>query len=414
MTRRTAMRLFLILPVLFFTLTPSLYAQKTRALTRIIKGEVEKETRDASRRVPAVLTAFEARVVDKSKLQYGSKQLSLMMERDRTLAEKMLSGEIRPEDLALEERLRKKVYGVLPPAISPTDEVHLSLAMLSSAETAKRLAKNGGGKRFAIMSPEAACRTYYARMRELAEVKKYVDTKLFYYRADGLPVRSAVAQERHEMMNQLSGLQARIKFLLLYYFPEDLPLYLANRYLTMQMIKLEPVLGGVIEKLPAFNRTDRVFSLPEFMLQAPAVPAEATPLPAGLRVAVVNDEEAITRGLVNFGRWGNFGAGAEVAAFDNIYKLLDSMKNGARYDVIFSDISMPEGNGMLLVSSLRENGDQTPVIGTAGYKAEQAKPNHLFELGFDGYIVSDNNGYRRAPEALKYYFYYKKLHHWAR
>ena len=407
----------LLLMGLFLLCLPSrpVWAQKTRALVRVISGEVEKGAREgAGKSLPAVRSVYQARVLNTSKLQYQLEEIRKMMERDRTPSDKLLSGEVTPTEVALEQTLRKKVYTQMPSQIRPSEGRALSLVMLSSEETARRLAQNGGGKKFDIMSPEAACRTYQLRMQEFARIKKYIDTKLFYYQADGIAPRAIIPQERWDMMNQLSEIQVRIKFLLLYYFPEDLPLYLANKYLTVQMIKLEPVLGGLLEKLPVFVREDRVFNPREFVLQDPPAPAQVKPLPAGLSVAVVNDEEAITRGFANFGRWGNFGPGATVATFDNIYNLLATMQNGAKYDVIFTDISMMEGNGMLLVSKLRENGDNTPVIGSAGYRAEAAKPKDLFELGFDGYIVSDNNGYRRAPTALQNYFYYKKLHNWMR
>ena len=45
---------------------------------------------------------------------------------------------------------------------------------------------------------------------------------------------------------------------------------------------------------------------------------------------------------------------------------------------------------------------------------EQVKGQDLFEIGFDGYVRSDEYGYRNAPNALKNYFYYRALNKWAR
>lgn len=382
------------------------YAQgKGGSLVRVIT----KET------LPSKAGQFKARVVNRAKLPYPPEQLNQMMQRDRTEADEVISGR-RMEGAAenLDETILKKTYEIMPPAIKPTPERQLMAAMLTSEETAKRIARNGGGKRFDMMSPEAARKTYYQRMKEFATLKKFVDIKMFYFKADGVSAISMPPHERAQMSQDVGELRIRLKFLSLYYFPEDMPLYLATKYLTQRMIALQPGLAGVLEKMPAYLRKDRVYDKQEFMLASPGKDVQRPPLPAGLKIAVVNDDPDILSAMANFGRWGRFGAGAQVTTFDSIYKLGDSLKHGSKYDIIFSDISMPNGSGMLLVNKLRENSINTPVIGLSGYKEDAVKGEDLFEIGFDGYVMSDDYGYRRAPEALQNYFYYRNLHKWMR
>lgn len=382
------------------------YAQgKGGSLVRFIK----KET------LPSKAGQFQARVVNRAKLPYPPEQLQQMMKRDRTDADEVISGR-RPDGIPnnMEETILQKTYEVMPPAIKPTPERQLMAAMLTSEETAKRISRNGGGRKFDMMSPEAARKTYYQRMQEFAKLKKFVDIKMFYFKADGVSAISMPPHERAQMTQDVGELRIRLKFLSLYYFPEDLPLYLATKYLTQRMIELQPGLAGVLEKMPVYLRKDRIYEKQEFMLASPGKEVKIPALPAGLKIAVVNDDPDILSAMANFGRWGRFGAGAQVTTFDSIYKLGDSLKKGEKYDIIFSDISMPNGSGMLLVNKLRENNINTPVIGLSGYKEESVKGEDLFEIGFDGYVMSDDYGYRRAPEALQNYFYYRSLHKWMR
>lgn len=386
---------------------PAFAQGKGGSLVRIIE-------KTGGKNLPVKASHYQARVLNRAKLAYPPENLNKMMERDLTDADAVISGTYGKAPEALEETILKKTYEVMPPNITPSTERQLMAAMLSSEETASRIAHNGGGKHFDIMSPEAARKTYYQRMREFAELKKYIDIKMFYYKADGVSARSMPPQDRIQMTKDVGSLRVRLKFLSLYYFPEDMPLYLATKYLTQRMIELQPGLAGLLEKMPVYLRKDRVYSHSEFMLAAPKEGAVVEELPAGLKIAVVNDNPDILTAMSNFGRWGRFGSGAEVKTFDSIYKLGDTLKKGETYDIIFSDISMPNGSGMLLVNKLRENSNNTPVIGLSGYKEETVKGQDLFEIGFDGYIMSDDFGYRSAPNALKNYFYYRNLHKWMR
>lgn len=389
---------------LIFTL-PAFAQSKSGGLVRLIE-------KSAGEKLPSVAGTFQVRVINRAKLTYSEKELKKMMERDRTDADAVISGKLPEGIQELGETLLKKTYEVMPPNIAPSSEQQLMASMLSSEETAARISRNGGGIKFDIMSPQAARKTYYQRMQEFAKLKKFLDVKMFYFKADGIGPTYMPSRERIEMTEAAGDMRVRLKFLSLYYFPEDMPLYLATKYLTQRLIELQPGLTGILEKMPVYLRKDRRYNKQEFMLVSPQ--EEVPTLPAGLKIAVVNDLPEILSAMENFGRWGGFGKGAEITTFDSIYKLGDSLKKGATYDVIFSDISMPNGSGMLLVNKLRENNINIPVIGLSGYKEDTVKGKDLFEIGFDGYINSDGYGYRNAPKALKNYFYYRDLHHWMR
>lgn len=405
--RRTFLQGCMLVCGFFICTAPAFAQSKSGGLVRIIE-------KNASKNLPSKAGTFQVRVLNRAKLAYPQENLNKMMERDRTEADAVIAGSLPAGIQSMDEALLKKTYEVMPPDIRPSSERQLMAAMLSSEETAARISRNGGGVKFDIMSPEAALKTYYQRMHEFAELKKFVDVKMFYFKADGVSAVAMPPHERTQMTKDVGSLRVRLKFLSLYYFPEDMPLYLATKYLTQRMIELQPGLAGVLEKMPVYLRKDRVYDKREFMLVPPQGVETVPAVPDGLKIAVVNDLPEILTAMANFGRWGSFGKGAEVTTFDSIYKLGDSLKKGDKYDLIFSDISMPNGSGMLLVNKLRENNINIPVIGLSGYKEETVKGEDLFEIGFDGYIVSDEFGYRNAPKALKNYFYYRDLHQWMR
>lgn len=422
----------LFVAVLFFA-PAGVYAQKgSSALIHAAKGSFLHETKVATVEVVKALgQSGSFRVLDVSALSYRPEELDRMMLRDQTAMENLAKNGVLEKQIQAADRVRKN-YVPLPSAIRASEPNQLRAAMLTSEQTAARLMKNRGGEEsLDIMSPDAAIRTYEKRMSEFAALKKVIDVKMFYYKADAVPASRIAPHEQLYMVSELASLRVRIKFLLLYYFPEDLPLYLANKYIVTRLIELQPTLGGVLEKLPVYVRRDRVFDEREFLfnLSLPALAQEQGTLkggpgslpsadfwtiPGGLHIAVVNDSQTILNGFSNLARWGNLGRGAKVTEYTNIYKLYEEVKRGVDYDVIFSDISMPEGSGLLLVSRLRENGHNTPVIGFSGYSQSKAGAKDLYEIGFDGYIHSADGTLRDVPQSLSKYFYYRTVHRWIR
>lgn len=128
----------------------------------------------------------------------------------------------------------------------------------------------------------------------------------------------------------------------------------------------------------------------------------------------MNDDPDLVAAVKRYQNWGDFGENATLTVYDDIYKLGADIKKGKAYTLIISDLSMPNGSGLLLASTLRENHIDIPVIMLTGYAPKLLNFEGLFEIGVDGYVYSDNYGYRDLPNALKYYFYYRDKNNWNR
>ncbi|HAM42703.1 response regulator [Candidatus Avelusimicrobium stercoris] len=141
-------------------------------------------------------------------------------------------------------------------------------------------------------------------------------------------------------------------------------------------------------------------------------------IPAGMHIAIINDD---TLPLVNFKGWaekGYFGEGATVDTFKNGLDFLDSMKY-IKYDLVITDLLVPNG-GKAMMKDLRLKDDRVPVIAMSKYDRGEAGEKDLFTHGMDGYLWYNNNvnegayGYIEVLRALKNYYYYKGLHNWGR
>ncbi len=141
-------------------------------------------------------------------------------------------------------------------------------------------------------------------------------------------------------------------------------------------------------------------------------------IPAGMHIAIINDD---TLPLVNFKGWaekGYLGEGATVDTFKNGFDFLNSMKY-VKYDLIITDLLVPNG-GIAMMKDLRLKDDRVPVIAMSKYDRGEAGEKDLFQSGMDGYLWYNNNvnegayGYIEVLRALKNYYHYKGLYNWIR
>lgn len=141
-------------------------------------------------------------------------------------------------------------------------------------------------------------------------------------------------------------------------------------------------------------------------------------IPAGMHIAVINDDALP---LINFKAWGDkgyLGEGAVVDTFKDGLQFLKSMKY-VKYDLILTDLLVPDG-GKKMMKELRAKDGRVPVIAMSKYDRGEAGEQGLFDVGMDGYLWYNNNvnegayGYIEVLRALKNYYHYKGLHNWIR
>ncbi len=142
-------------------------------------------------------------------------------------------------------------------------------------------------------------------------------------------------------------------------------------------------------------------------------------LPENMHIAVINDD-ALPR--INFSKWGEkgfLGKNAKVEVFADGSKFLQNVQDGARYDLVITDLLVPHG-GLAMMPELRQLDQNVTVIASSKYDRGEEPAEGLFASGMDGYLWYNSNlnegayGYIEYLRAMKNYFYYKNKYNWQR
>jgi two-component system, chemotaxis family, CheB/CheR fusion protein len=120
---------------------------------------------------------------------------------------------------------------------------------------------------------------------------------------------------------------------------------------------------------------------------SPIASPDQAPSLAGLRILAV-DDQVDTRDLLKFVLED---CGASVLTVANARDALSTLSaKPNRYDLLLSDIGMPEENGYSLIQQVRslsaEAGGQIPAIALTAYAGE-AEQERAIEAGFQAHVV---------------------------
>ena len=145
-------------------------------------------------------------------------------------------------------------------------------------------------------------------------------------------------------------------------------------------------------------------------------------IPANMRIAVINDDRLP---LINFEYWaknGWLGKDATVATFKNGFTFMQQIKKGVRYDVVITDLVLPDG-GVAMMEDFRILDPNAIVFASSKFypgDGDDHSAQDLFNFGMDGYIWNNTNlnegsfGYLQYLRQLNNYFYYKQKNNWGR
>lgn len=145
-------------------------------------------------------------------------------------------------------------------------------------------------------------------------------------------------------------------------------------------------------------------------------------IPTGLRVAVINDD---LLPLLNFQGWaknGYLGKDATVSTFRDGFSFLKEIKAGARYDIVITDLVLPDG-GVAMMEDFRILDSKAIVFASSKFypgDGDDHSAQDLFNFGMDGYVWNNTNlnegafGYLQYLRQLNNYYYYKNKYHWSR
>ena len=92
------------------------------------------------------------------------------------------------------------------------------------------------------------------------------------------------------------------------------------------------------------------------------------------RLLIVDDDHDITASL----KIGLERRGMEIVTFNDPLKALEELKGEHRYDLIISDISMPNMNGFEFYREIRKNDASTPIAFLTAFEVHQYQFEKMF------------------------------------
>lgn len=263
--------------------------------------------------------------------------------------------------------------------------------------------------------------------------KKEADSFL-YYQANSSEKRTLHPKEISYWSAQIDDMARELDLICRRVDADDPFLSFADEYLTYARWAVYPHAKDIYFVTPLPPREDRIFVQDEFFLHSPVETSHrwelassrakrvSAQLPAGLRVAVVNDFYFFRQRVNELHRKGWLFADGTLETYAGADDLLENMlKKGKQFDVIFTDIIISGGGGgYYLASELRQRGYNGVIISLSSYPESETLGQEMFERGIDGMIpLKGGDEYKRGWPAdvmqkLLNHYQYRDLHGWTR
>lgn len=100
-----------------------------------------------------------------------------------------------------------------------------------------------------------------------------------------------------------------------------------------------------------------------------------------MKVLIIEDEKELSRSIVDYLSRENFLCEAVYTYGDAVEKI-----NLYRYDCIIVDLTLPDGNGFLVIEELKRNGSETGIIIISARNSTDDKVTGL-DIGADDYLT---------------------------
>lgn len=241
--------------------------------------------------------------------------------------------------------------------------------------------------------------TRYCNVMDRFNAFKKKTDPFLYYQLKPSEKRAVTPAQRAFMMSEILPLERDLRHLsVIVNVHRDPALAFALEYVARVRDEVSPTLRGMSGVSVNFSRHDRKFVSDEFFLAEQeflhwtsglrygVAYFQAVQLPAGLRVAVLNDQPDVLARMTRSHEKGVFIKNGSLACFSRADKLLESIGAGAEYDVILTDLIVPDGGGYYLTHRLRVENFSGAIIALSAYERDDVLGNKLFSNGFDGML----------------------------
>lgn len=142
-------------------------------------------------------------------------------------------------------------------------------------------------------------------------------------------------------------------------------------------------------------------------------------LPENLHIAYINDDANPRANFTYWHKKGYLGKGASLAVFPSGTDFMKTVRDGARYDLVITDL-LVENGGMYMMPELRNYLPKATVIANSKYELDVISPKNLFNVGMDGYMWNNTNfdqgmiGYMEYLRGMSNYYKMRDKYGWSR
>lgn len=263
---------------------------------------------------------------------------------------------------------------------------------------------------------------YVRALKDFEALRKELNPVLFY-QSNPQESRVMLPEEKRQWLGKIQAVQRKLAEIYTYIEPSETALMTAQAYVDEALHVLIPEINKMPLQKPQ-PRKDKQFRMDEFFLHDPKLgwlEKIRGEIPSAehfedLHVAVVNDEPYVREALKDAHSAGQLLPGGKLSVYADGKTLLEYMKTASdKPNFVLTDMSLPYSSGYLVVSELRRNGYQGPIVGFSAFQEREEIGREMFSYGLDGFISVSKLfnyapfWYKRVNHKIANYFYYQNL-----
>ncbi|MBP5617168.1 MAG: response regulator [Elusimicrobiaceae bacterium] len=217
-----------------------------------------------------------------------------------------------------------------------------------------------------------------------------------YYQSIPTEARDLHPFEQTQLTNQLIDLQQKL-WKVYKTTPQDKALIHALEFVNHGIEIINPALEHVAAAFhPSALNVKK--ATPEDFFLYPSLSNKPNPLEelVGKKIAIINDDVLLLASFERQSQMGVLFPHAELYTEALVAQFLLGVPY-SRFDIVFTDINLADGNGYMIARTLRDNGYKGGIIALTSYPETSQQATQLQGAGFDGMISLDPRYLNKMP-----------------